>query len=159
MITRGIYCRPFSRRLKNRLAAFPSALLNENIKDNTVLIHSAQKIALSTLDPNVGSEAGMSGNNNGPLAEAIQQGMSQGINQIDQQVVSRSLNVQPTITIQPEFPVRVMVTRDRAVARHRDSRSRSVPARQIYTTLRHRAAPCSIAARWIIEVAYGEFID
>jgi type IV secretory pathway VirB10-like protein len=66
---------------------------------------------LSTL-LSVGSEAGMSGNNNGSLAEAIQQGMSQSINQTGQQVVSRSLNVQPTITIRPGFPVRVMVTHD-----------------------------------------------
>ena len=54
----------------------------------------------------------MSGNNNGSLAEAIQQGMSQSINQTGQQVVSRSLNIQPTITIRPGFPVRVMVTHD-----------------------------------------------
>jgi type IV secretory pathway VirB10-like protein len=60
----------------------------------------------------VGSEAGMNGNNNGSLAEAIQQGMSQSINQTGQQVVSRSLNIQPTITIRSGFPVRVMVTHD-----------------------------------------------
>jgi type IV secretion system protein TrbI len=60
----------------------------------------------------VGTEVGMSGNNNGSLAEAIQQGMSQSINQTGQQVVSRSLNIQPTITIRPGFPVRVMVTHD-----------------------------------------------
>ena len=66
---------------------------------------------LSTL-LSVGSEAGMSGKNNGSLAEAIQQGASQSFNQIGQQVVGRSLNVQPTITIRPGFPVRVMVTHD-----------------------------------------------
>jgi type IV secretion system protein VirB10 len=66
---------------------------------------------LSTL-LSVGSEVGMSGNNNGSLAEAIQQGMSQSVNQTGQQMVSRSLSVQPTITIRPEFPVRVMVTHD-----------------------------------------------
>jgi type IV secretory pathway VirB10-like protein len=66
---------------------------------------------LSTL-LSVGSEAGMSGNNNGSLAEAIQQGVSQSVNQTGQQVVSRSLNIQPTITIRPGFPVRVTVTHD-----------------------------------------------
>jgi type IV secretion system protein VirB10 len=66
---------------------------------------------LSTL-LSVGSEAGMSGTSNGSLAEAIQQGMSQSVNQTGQQVVSRSLSIQPTITIRPGFPVRVMVTRD-----------------------------------------------
>lgn len=70
------------------------------------------KAAILSTVLSVGSEAGMSGNNNGSLAEAIQQGMSQSINQTGQQVVSRSLNIQPTITIRPGFPVRVMVTHD-----------------------------------------------
>ncbi|WP_408848046.1 TrbI/VirB10 family protein [Acidibrevibacterium fodinaquatile] len=60
----------------------------------------------------VGSEAGMGANNYGSLADALQQGVSQSINQTGQQVVSRSLSVQPTITIRPGFPVRVMVTAD-----------------------------------------------
>jgi type IV secretion system protein VirB10 len=38
--------------------------------------------------------------------------MSQSFNQTGEQVVGRSLNIQPTITIRPGFPVRVMVTRD-----------------------------------------------
>lgn len=70
------------------------------------------KAAILSTVLSVGSEAGMSGNNNGSLAEAIQQGMSQSINQTGQQVVSRSLNIQPTITIRPGFPVRVLVTHD-----------------------------------------------
>jgi type IV secretion system protein TrbI len=60
----------------------------------------------------IGSEAGISGNNNGSLAAAIQQGVSQSVNQTGQQVVGRSLNIQPTITIRPGFPVRVAVTHD-----------------------------------------------
>jgi len=40
----------------------------------------------------VGSEAGISANNNGSLAVAIQQGLSQSINQAGERVVSRSLN-------------------------------------------------------------------
>jgi type IV secretory pathway VirB10-like protein len=70
------------------------------------------KAAILSTILSVGSEAGISGNNNGSLAEAIQQGMSQSINQTGQQLVSRSLNIQPTITIRPGFPVRVMVTHD-----------------------------------------------
>lgn len=70
------------------------------------------KAALLSTVLSVGTEVGMSGNNNGSLAEAIQQGTSQSINQTGQQVVSRSLNIQPTITIRPGFPVRVMVTHD-----------------------------------------------
>jgi type IV secretion system protein TrbI len=59
----------------------------------------------------VGSEAGSGGNGNS-IAQAIRQGASQSFNQTGQQIVSRSLNIQPTITIRPGFPVRVMVTRD-----------------------------------------------
>jgi type IV secretion system protein TrbI len=65
---------------------------------------------LSTL-PSVGSEVGTSNNENS-LVQAIHQGGSQSFNQVGQQVVGRSLNVQPTITIRPGFPVRVLVTHD-----------------------------------------------
>jgi type IV secretion system protein TrbI len=70
------------------------------------------KAAILSTVLSVGSEVGISGNNNGGLAEAIQQGVSQSVNQTGQQVVGRSLNIQPTITIRPGFPVRVMVTHD-----------------------------------------------
>ncbi|MDR3527839.1 MAG: TrbI/VirB10 family protein [Rhizomicrobium sp.] len=59
----------------------------------------------------VGSEAGTSNSENN-LAQAIRQGASQNFSQAGEQVVSRSLNVQPTITIRPGFPVNVLVTRD-----------------------------------------------
>jgi len=65
---------------------------------------------LSTL-LSVGAEAGTSNSENN-LAQAIRQGASQSFNQVGQQVVGRALNVQPTITIRPGFPVRVLVTRD-----------------------------------------------
>lgn len=65
---------------------------------------------LSTL-LSVGSEAGTSDSENN-LAQAIRQGASQSFSQVGQQVVGRSLNIQPTITIRPGFPVRVMVTHD-----------------------------------------------
>ena len=69
------------------------------------------KAALLSTVLSVGSEVGISNNGNS-LVQAIQQGASQGVNQVGQQVVSRSLNVQPTITIRPGFPVRVIVNRD-----------------------------------------------
>ena len=65
---------------------------------------------LSTL-LSVGSEAGTSNSENN-LAQAIRQGASQSFSQIGEQVVGRSLNIQPTITIRPGFRVRVMVTHD-----------------------------------------------
>ena len=60
----------------------------------------------------VGSEAGTSGNEQQSSPQAIRQGASQSFNQTGEQVVGRSLNIQPTITIRPGFPVRVMVTHD-----------------------------------------------
>ncbi|MGH6990664.1 MAG: TrbI/VirB10 family protein [Stellaceae bacterium] len=65
---------------------------------------------LSTL-LSIGSEAGTSNTENS-LVQAIRQGGSQGFKQVGEQLVGRSLNIQPTITIRPGFPVRVMVTRD-----------------------------------------------
>jgi type IV secretory pathway VirB10-like protein len=65
---------------------------------------------LSTL-LSVGSEAGTSNSENN-LAQAIRQGASQSFNQVGEQVVGRSLTVQPTLTIRPGFPVNVMVTHD-----------------------------------------------
>ena len=66
---------------------------------------------LSTL-LSVGSEAGNSNNNQNSLVQALRQGSSQNFSQIGEQVVGRMLNVQPTITIRPGFPVRVLVTHD-----------------------------------------------
>lgn len=65
---------------------------------------------LSTL-LSVGTEAGTSDDENS-LAQALRQGASQSFNQVGEQVVGRSLNVQPTITVRPGFEVRVMVTQD-----------------------------------------------
>jgi type IV secretory pathway VirB10-like protein len=65
---------------------------------------------LSTL-LSIGSEVGTSGNE-GELVRAIRRGGADSVNQIGQRIVGRSLNVQPTITIRPGFPVRVLVTRD-----------------------------------------------
>src|SRR5216683_2017563 len=69
---------------------------------------------LSTL-LSVGSEAGTSGNENN-LVQAIRRGGSQSFNQVGQRVVSRNLDIQPTLTIRPGFPVRVIVSRDLMLA-------------------------------------------
>jgi type IV secretion system protein VirB10 len=70
----------------------------------------AKAAALSTL-LSVGAEAGTSNSENN-LAQAIRMGASNSISQTGQQIVQRQLNVQPTLTIRPGFPVRVIVTRD-----------------------------------------------
>jgi type IV secretion system protein VirB10 len=65
---------------------------------------------LSTL-LSIGSEVGTSGSED-ELLRAIRRGGADSVNQIGQRIVGRSLNVQPTITIRPGFPVRVLVTHD-----------------------------------------------
>ena len=66
--------------------------------------------ALSTL-LSVGAETGSSGQEN-DIVRALRQGASESVSQTGQQVVSRQLNIAPTLTIRPGFPVRVIVTRD-----------------------------------------------
>jgi type IV secretion system protein VirB10 len=73
--------------------------------------------AISTL-LSVGAEAGTSDNENA-LAQAIRQGAAQSFNQAGEQIVGRSLNVAPTLTIRPGFPVRVMLTKDLALEPYR----------------------------------------
>jgi type IV secretory pathway VirB10-like protein len=70
--------------------------------------------ALSTL-LGVGSELGATNNDNANV-QALRQGSSNSVNQTGQQVVRRNLNIQPTITVRPGFPVRVIVNRDLVLA-------------------------------------------
>ena len=57
-----------------------------------------------------GSELGSG--DDGNLARAFRRGTQDSINRAGEQIVSRELNVRPTLTIRPGFPVRVLVTRD-----------------------------------------------
>jgi len=66
--------------------------------------------ALSTM-LSVGAEAGTSNGENS-LVQAIRMGASNSTSQVGQNIVQRQLNIQPTLTIRPGFPVRVMVNRD-----------------------------------------------
>jgi Bacterial conjugation TrbI-like protein/Ribbon-helix-helix protein, copG family len=50
---------------------------------------------------------------------ALRRGSADSLNQTGQQVVRRNLNIQPTITIRPGFPVRVIVNRDLVLAPYR----------------------------------------
>jgi len=43
---------------------------------------------------------------------AIRDGGQNTINDAGQQIIRRQLNVAPTLTIRPGFPVRIVVTRD-----------------------------------------------
>ena len=68
------------------------------------------KAALISTLLGVGSEMG-SGNDS-DLTRAIRRGTQDSISRAGEQIVSRELNVRPTLTIRPGFQVRVLVTRD-----------------------------------------------
>jgi type IV secretion system protein TrbI len=72
--------------------------------------------ALSTL-LGVGAELGSNGNES-DLVRALRRGSQDSINQSGQQLVRRQINVQPTLTIRPGFPVRVIVNRDLVLAQY-----------------------------------------
>ncbi|MET4236148.1 type IV secretory pathway VirB10-like protein [Bradyrhizobium sp. i1.4.4] len=73
------------------------------------------KAAVLSTMLSVGAEAGTSQNENN-LVQAIRSGASNSVSQTGQQIVQRQLNIQPTLTIRPGFPVRVIVTRDLVLA-------------------------------------------
>ena len=69
----------------------------------------AKAAGLSTL-LSVGAELTMDDDDR--LIEAIRNGAQDTINDAGQQIVRRQLQVRPTLTIRPGYPVRVIVTRD-----------------------------------------------
>jgi type IV secretion system protein VirB10 len=69
----------------------------------------AKAAGLSTL-LSVGAELAV--DNDDRLIQAIRDGGQDTINDAGQQIVRRQLNIAPTLTIRPGFPVRVIVTRD-----------------------------------------------
>jgi type IV secretion system protein VirB10 len=69
----------------------------------------AKAAGLSTL-LSIGAE--LATNDDDRLIQAIRNGGQDTINDAGQQIVRRQLNVTPTLTIRPGFPVRVIVTRD-----------------------------------------------
>jgi type IV secretion system protein VirB10 len=73
------------------------------------------KVAILSTLLSVGSEAGTSQSENN-LTQALRSGAANGFSQTGQQVVERQLNIQPTLTIRPGFPVRVIVTHDLLLA-------------------------------------------
>jgi type IV secretory pathway VirB10-like protein len=73
----------------------------------------AKAAGLSTL-LSVGAELAVDDNNT--LLGALRNGFQGTINDAGQQIVRQQLNVQPTLTIEPGFPVRVIVTRDLVLA-------------------------------------------
>ena len=65
--------------------------------------------AISTL---LGMGAELGADSEDDLTRALRRGSQDTINQTGQQIVRRQLNVQPTLTIRPGHPLRVIITRD-----------------------------------------------
>jgi type IV secretory pathway VirB10-like protein len=72
------------------------------------------KAALLSTVLGVGAELGSGADtgNNTAILRALRLSAANSLNQTGQQVVRRNLNIQPTLTIRPGFPVRVVVNRD-----------------------------------------------
>jgi type IV secretory pathway VirB10-like protein len=79
--------------------------------------------ALSTL-LGVGSSFGSSGEES-DIAKAIREGTQNSMSNIGQQIVGRQLDVQPTLTVRPGFPVRIIVNRDLVLAPYQTARDPS----------------------------------
>ncbi|WP_157020269.1 TrbI/VirB10 family protein [Mesorhizobium xinjiangense] len=75
----------------------------------------AKAAGLSTL-LSVGAELTMDDDER--LIQAIRNGAQDTINDAGQQIVQRQLQIRPTLTIRPGFPVRVVVTRDLVLEPH-----------------------------------------
>jgi type IV secretion system protein VirB10 len=74
----------------------------------------AMSAVLSTVI-GIGSELGSNANDSA-IASALRQGSSNSLSQTGQQITQRNLNIQPTLTIRPGFPVRVIINRDLVLA-------------------------------------------
>tara|TARA_B100001971_G_scaffold181869_1_gene178827 strand:- start:685 stop:1266 length:582 start_codon:yes stop_codon:yes gene_type:complete len=68
------------------------------------------KAALVSTLLGIGGELGAGGDDD--LLRAVRRGTQDSINRAGEQVVARELDIRPTLTIRPGFPVRVLVTRD-----------------------------------------------
>ena len=74
-------------------------------------------VALSTL-LGVSSELALSGQSD--LVQAIRMSTQDNVARAGDQITQRNLGIQPTVTIRPGAPVRVLVTRDLILAPWRD---------------------------------------
>lgn len=67
-------------------------------------------VALSTM-LGVGTELGL-GSSESDLVRAIRESTQQSVSQVGQKITEKNLNIQPTITIRPGWPVRIIVHKD-----------------------------------------------
>ena len=102
-----------SMSLDNMPAADPAGYAG---LEDRVDFHSWQLlkgVAISTL---LGIESDLQFRGNGGLVEAIRQSATQNVSRAGDQLTARTLDIQPTITIRPGAPVRLLVDRDLILA-------------------------------------------
>ncbi|MEH2609610.1 TrbI/VirB10 family protein [Bradyrhizobium sp. AZCC 1693] len=75
-------------------------------------------IGLATL-LGVGTQLSL-GNDEGDLVKALRESIQQTTNRAGQRLVERELDVQPTITVRPGWPLRVIVSKDLALKPYRE---------------------------------------
>ncbi|MGB8528402.1 MAG: TrbI/VirB10 family protein [Rhodoplanes sp.] len=61
------------------------------------------------------------GNAEGDLVRALRESIQQTTNRAGQRLIERQLDVQPTITVRPGWPVRVIVAKDLVLKRYREA--------------------------------------
>lgn len=89
--------------------------------EDEVDIHAWQLlkgIALATL-LGVGTQLSL-GNDEGDLVKALRESIQQTTNRAGQRLVERELDVQPTITVRPGWPLRVIVSKDLVLKPYQD---------------------------------------
>src|SRR3546814_4726254 len=96
-----------------RISDWSSDVCSSDLLEEEVEFHSWQLlkgVGLSTL-LGVGTEFSI-GDDESDLVRAIRQSSQQSASQAGQQIVSKNLNLQPTITVRPGWPLRVLVHKD-----------------------------------------------
>ena len=81
------------------------------------LFRAALLSTLLGVSSELGSTSGTGSNSD--VISALRRGSSESMNQTGQKIVQRNLNIQPTLTIRPGFPVRVIVNRDLVLERYK----------------------------------------
>ena len=84
--------------------------------EDRVNYHWASILRAAGLSTLLAVGAELATNEEDRLAQAIRDGALDTINEAGQRIVERQLEVPPTLTIRPGFPVRVIVTRDLVLA-------------------------------------------
>ncbi len=102
-----------SLRIDNVSATDPSGYAGLQDKVDFHTWQLLKGVAISTL-LGIGADLQFSGN--GGLIEAIRQSGTQNVSRAGDQLTSKALDIQPTITIRPGAPVRLVVHRDLLIA-------------------------------------------